>query len=153
MEENPQLRLYDIDQVMRKRSKIITVDDNLFVNLSVKAIIEKVLKDINIDYEVLCASDGIDILQYIREDQMNGNLIKCIITDENMEFLNGSNAVKIIREFEKMGRIKPVNIISSTCHEDEITKNIILESGSQIILSKPLNALDVYKAFLELSII
>jgi hypothetical protein len=102
---------------------------------------------------VICGSDGIDILNYIREDQTNGNLIKCIITDENMEYLNGSYAVKILREFEKSGIIKPVNIITSTCHEDDITKANIMLSGSQIILAKPLNKLDVVKAFKDLNII
>ena len=37
-----------------------------------------------------------EIIQKVIEDQRNGNKIKCIITDENMEYLNGSDAIKII---------------------------------------------------------
>ena len=105
------------------------------------------------DYEVICGSDGIDLLQLIRDDQNNGNLIKCVITDENMEYLNGSEAIKIIREFEKNGKTKPVNIISSTCHEDDLTTKHILESGSQSKLTKPLNKFDLVKIFKELRIL
>ncbi len=148
------IRNYSLKDVFnKKRFKILTVDDNFFINQSVKSVIEAVLIDNNSDYEVICGSDGIDILQLIREDQNNGNLIKCIITDENMEYLNGSESIKLIRQFEKSGKTKPVNIISSTCHEDEDTTKNILVSGSQMKLSKPLNKFDLVKAFKHLNLI
>jgi CheY-like chemotaxis protein len=156
LEDNPQVRLYNIEDVLNpKRYKIITVDDNKYVNNSVKNIIEAILNENyrGKDYDVLTGCDGIDILNFIREDQVNGNLIKCIITDENMEFLSGSQAIQIVRNFEKSNIIKPVNLITSTCHEDEVIKNSILESGAQMVLSKPLNKTELFNAFKELNII
>ena len=43
--------------------------------------------------------------------------------------------------------------MTSTCHEDEDTKQIIYNSGSQIILSKPLNKADLEQAMKKIHII
>ena len=118
--------------------------------MSVKKLVEQVLNNLN--YKVILACDGIEMLNMVRLDQSEGNLIKCIITDENMEYLNGSQSVKIIRDLEKEGKIKPIIIITSTCHEDVETKNIIYEAGSQLILSKPLDKIDLAKAFEQLDL-
>ncbi len=39
------------------------------------------------DYEIVECYDGADMLFKIIEDQSNGNMIKLIITDENMEYM------------------------------------------------------------------
>ena len=150
-ENFPQCCFFTQEKDECPKYKILVVDDNKFINFSVKKVVEKVLKNLN--YEVISACDGIEMLNIVRLDQSEGNLIKCIITDENMEYLNGSQSVKIIRELEKERKIKPIIIISSTCHEDVDTKNIIYEAGSQLILSKPLNEIDLAKAFEEIELI
>jgi CheY-like chemotaxis protein len=111
------------------------------------------LQEAGRDYEILTGSDGIDLLNFIRDDEMDGNLIKCIITDENMEFMNGSQAAQIIRNLVEKGSIKPVNIITSTCNEDEITKKRILESGSQCVITKPIDTAELEAMFKKLNII
>ena len=153
LEMSPHMRLSMLEHLNQKRNIIITVDDNNLINKSVKKIIEKILKENDKDYEVIVATDGIDILKLIRKDQSNGNLIKCIITDENMEYMDGSEAIKIVRNYEKIGKIKPVNIITSTCHEDKNITQHILNCGSQIILKKPLNKVELEKVFRHLNIL
>jgi CheY-like chemotaxis protein len=135
------------------KNKILIVDDNLFINLSMKNSIEKLIQINNLNYELITATDGVDILNLIREDQAQGNLIRCIITDENMEYLNGSQAIKLIRELEQQGKIKPVNIITATYFEDEISKQYLLNCGAELILPKPFEPSDVESAFRQLNII
>ncbi len=84
---------------------------------------------------------------------MGGKTISCIITDENMEFMDGSLAVKIIRQIEQKKEMKRMKIITCTCHEDQETSNMIMQSGSDMILSKPLNKSNLMSAMKELNII
>jgi len=119
---------------------------------SLKKLAESYLLKTNKKYEVIMGYDGKDLINYIIEDQTNGNMIKCVITDENMEYLDGSVAIKIIRLLERKGVIKPVIIFSSTCHEDEQTIKSILEAGSQLILPKPMQEIDLKRAFRDFNI-
>ena len=88
-----------------------------------------------INFRILEGSDGIDLLNFLRLDK--DYKIKYIFTDENMEYLNGSEAVKLITKFEADNKIKNFNIISITTFDDEETRKNILNSGINSILSKP----------------
>jgi len=80
-------------------------------------------------------------------------MIKLIITDENMEYMNGSEAIECVRKMEKSGSIKHVNIISCTCHSDELTLKKILDAGSQLIIPKPADKATLEEAMRNLNII
>jgi len=57
------------------------------------------------------------------------NKIKCILTDENMEYINGSEAVQILRNLEKKKKIKAITIASVSAFEDEIIKSCLIKAG------------------------
>ena len=57
--------------------------------------------------------------------------------DENMEYLNGSETVKILRKLEEKNVINKYNYVSVTAFDDQETKNNIIKSGINSILSKP----------------
>lgn len=89
--------------------------------------------------EILECSDGIETLKNVIEDQ-GKDLIKLIFTDENMEFMSGSESARIINKMIKDKKIKNIPIISFTCFEDKDTKKKILDSGVSVILSKPVSS-------------
>ena len=60
---------------------------------------------------------------------MIGKKIKCIFIDENMDYLNGSETIKIIRKLQNMNKINSYNIVSITALEDNESK--IKMSGRQ----------------------
>jgi len=66
------------------------VDDNKFIRESLPVLVKNILKSYNKinEYEVIEGSDGVDILSVLIDDQKNNNLLKCILTDENMEYIN-----------------------------------------------------------------
>ena len=72
-------------------------------------------------------------------------LVKLILIDENMEFLNGSNTIRIIRELEKKGKFSNTKIFSVTAFEDVITTKNIHDSGADLILNKPVSKIDLKK--------
>jgi len=120
-------------------NSIILADDNHLINTCNKKIILEILNDLQIyDIEVICVNDGIDVVKlYLNYE--NTDIIKFILTDENMDYMNGSEAVKIIRKIESMKNLKRVNIISLSCHEDVNMRNLIIGAGVDYILTKPLS--------------
>ena len=74
-----------------------------------------------------------------------GDKIKYVFTDENMEYMNGSEATRIIRNLEKDKKIKNFYIVSTTAFEDNYHKTRILNSGVNLIITKPCFKLEITK--------
>jgi len=121
------------------KKKILVVDDHKILRDTIVFLLKKCIKlsGKENEFEIIEGKDGIDILYYIINDQHNNNLIKCVITDENMEYLNGSEAIQIIRNMEKNKKIKNVVIASISAFHDEFTISKIKSSGTNQILQKP----------------
>ena len=88
-----------------------------------------------------------EILNKIIIDQSQNNLIKCIITDENMEYLNGSDAIKILKKLEKFNKIKYIPIATITAYENVELIDYITKRGADYILSKPCDEMQLKKFF------
>ena len=117
-------------------TSIVVIDDHKLIRDITINLIKSVMTTLNIqNYKIIEGSDGIDLLNIVRLDKEHK--IKYILIDENMEFLNGSEAVKILRNIEKSNKIKNYNIISLTAFDDPETKNHILNCGLDSIISKP----------------
>lgn len=129
-----------------KRPIILVADDNHIINESNKRILMNICREKSLNYEIVSCQDGIDILKYVSDESSFGD-IKIIITDENMEYLNGSEAIRIIRTLEDRKRAPKKVIISLTCHEElSILKNI-KESGADLIITKPLSKQKIIHIF------
>ncbi len=133
--------------------KFLIVDDDKYICNSIKILVNKIFKEANHMIDIITASDGVNIIHDVIEDQINGNKIKCIITDENMEYMNGSDAINIIRNLEKKNKIKNVKIITVTSQEDIQFVNNIKNIGADLVMSKPLSKLSLSKALKDLNII
>ena len=120
----------------KKMFCILVVDDNKFVRETSIRLIKQVLSESQVnDIEIIELCDGIELLNTVIKDK--SNLIKFIFIDEDMEFMNGSEAVRIIRKLEKNSRIHSYQIVSVTAFDDIETKNYIAKSGVDSILIKP----------------
>ena len=125
---------------------IVVVDDHKFIRESNVNLIKNVMTTLNmIDFKIIEGCDGIDLLNLVRLDK--DYKIKYIFTDENMMYLNGSEAVRQIRKFEQDKKIQNYKIFSITAFDDEETKKNILDSGINSILSKPCSKSELLKIF------
>ena len=116
---------------------IIICDDSKVILNSLENLILSIDK-IKESYRIIKVPDGIYLLSSIIDCQFDEpEKLKLIITDENMEFMNGSNAIKIIKtmQLNKKISVKP-KIVSLTAFEGE-TKNIIISCGADKVLAKP----------------
>lgn len=121
----------------------LVIDDNIHLRTSIKNVLRVTLKylqkklKIEKEFEILEGADGIDALKLVIDPQIS-NHIQGIFIDENMEYINGSEAIKIIRNLQKLNKIKKFNIATVTAFEDVITRNNILNAGVDEIIQKPL---------------
>jgi len=111
------------------------------------------IKTNNKEYEIITANDGVSILNNIIEDQFNGNLIKCIITDENMEFINGSQAVRILAGLRRRNKIRDIPVIFlSSYQDDEYIFNNISDVLECSLMSKPISTVELQLKLQEIKI-
>jgi len=127
--------------------KIIIADDHETILNSLTKIFNNILEEKKKNIKILKAKDGIDILKHVYEHHSN---IKLIISDENMEFLNGSETMKILKYFERSNKIKPIKLaILSSDNKSEYYKEI----GIDKVLDKNFNKQSFYQLLGELGII
>ena len=116
--------------------KILVVDDHKYVRQNTVNLLKKALSELKIkNIDVIEASDGIEMLNIIIRDK--NNKIKSIFIDENMEYMNGTEAVRILRKMQQDNKIKNYYIVSTSAFDDSESKKLILNSGVNSILSKP----------------
>lgn len=120
-----------------EKSIIILIDDNEIINSSNRKILNYIINEYNLDYDILLGADGLDMIKIALNLDKRYELIKCIFTDENMDYFNGSEAISFIRKYEKMRNFEKTKIITLTCHEDVKIQETILNAGSDLILTKP----------------
>jgi len=101
--------------------------------------------------KVVQCFDGVDLLSQVLNDQKNGNLIDFVICDENMDFINGTEAITLLRKLEKEKRIKIPYIVSSTT--EEFIHDKLSSLGVTKILSKPINKNSLINLMKELKLI
>jgi CheY-like chemotaxis protein len=131
-----------------QKNKILIADDQKFTRSALRFLVEKILKENKKnDFEILECCDGIDILNEIIQDQSINNTIRCILTDENMEYLNGSNTVSILRDMQSSNKIKKIPIACLTAYDDSFNHELIYKAGVDLILSKPCTEKSLLKFF------
>ena len=133
--------------------KFLVVDDNQPIRFSLINLLKEIFFSYDKSFDIIEAMDGIDILKIIMEDQKNGNLIKCIFTDESMEYLDGSQAIEMIRKMENRNRITRCNIVTVSSFEDEFNKREILAKGADYFIEKPCRKCDLINILSELELI
>ena len=122
---------------LKKKYKILVVDDYILIRKSIIKVFN-MIKNFENDYQLIEGCDGIDILKNIKDDQGHGNEIIGIISDENMEYLQGSKAFLTLKDLEKRQKIKEIKKISLTAFSDESTLKEMRNNGSDEIFNKPL---------------
>lgn len=125
--------------------KIVVIDDAPELRKTVENSVRKALLRVNeTNYTILKGEDGVDLIKYVVDDQKENNRIACIFIDENMIFMNGSEAIRIIRDMERRSKIRPVFIckISGEDYYEENSPN-----GPNAILTKPCVESDILSVF------
>ncbi len=114
--------------------KILVVDDNS-INLK---FMQEVLKTMNI--KTTLAFNGLEGLQ-----EYKNNKVDLIFMDENMPGIQGNETISKIREYEKQNKIENSIIIGLTGDANKDTKEHIMNSGANEVLTKPIQLKEIQR--------
>ena len=105
---------------MEAKKIVLIVEDNIIIRKSIKRQINKIYEKENSD--VICLSDGFELLNILMIHQRLNNSVKMIISDEQMSYLNGSEAFNILNKMYVDKKINKIPfIISSSNKENDNT--------------------------------
>lgn len=122
------------------KPKVLIVDDNKIINDSNKKLVSNILIEKGVElFDIIQLYDGYEIIKYVLNHQDHYEKIKFILTDESMDYMNGSESISFIRKLEKGKNLKPIKIASLTCYENSLSTNLILNAGADVVLNKPVS--------------
>ncbi len=130
-----------------ERNKILVVDDDSIIRKSTINLLNTVMKKTKSTYEIIEGSDGKDIVEILTYE--TDNLIKLIITDENMTTMEGSDAIKAISLIKNDNKIP---IVSITAMEDDQGLRKIYESGANMVFKKPVRKTQIEEVFVSFNL-
>jgi signal transduction histidine kinase/CheY-like chemotaxis protein len=131
-----------INNEFKIQNQILIVDDSNTLRSSLKNLLNSNIF-VKTNFSVLEANDGISMLNTVIENQRSMNKIKLIVSDENMEYMAGSEAFEILRTYEKLNKVSKILLLSLTAFSDEETISKIKKKGADEVLSKPLSCKDL----------
>jgi signal transduction histidine kinase len=115
---------------------IIVVDDEKIVRQSTIRIIKRAADDLNISVNIIEASDGIETLFIIFKHFSSGVNVDCIISDETMNYMNGSISAEILQGLYEKIRIRKILFYIVSAYEKTFGHSQTIESFE----TKPLNS-------------
>lgn len=120
---------------IKSKSILICDDSEILLNNLEKILLS--IPSIKKNYSIIKVNDGFEILNKIFNDLKTE--IKLVLTDECMNYINGSEAISIIKKAEENNKIKKERIFVSLTSYDDINITKFLESkGFDKILVKPI---------------
>jgi signal transduction histidine kinase/CheY-like chemotaxis protein len=122
----------------KKEIHIIVVDDEIVNRQSAVRLLTKYLKEKSYYANILEASDGIECLYKYLLLYKEGKRIDFIISDETMEFMNGSVCAEILRNLYSVKNLVPVPFFILSAYE-----NLAKQVGVNQSFSKPLTKQNV----------
>lgn len=135
----------NIDELNPTLSQVVVIcdDSNIILN-SIKKMLEEVFecyltKEERKEYEIVSLSDGVHLVSYVMDCMAKNINICLVLCDENMEYMNGSSALMLLKSLFEKGRITcDIPFYSITAFNDTSNFSSITKSGFADILGKPL---------------
>ena len=119
------------------KKKILIIDDEKSIRVLLKNYLQK-------DYEVTAKENGEEGMAWLQQ----GNLPDLIVADIQMPKMDGYEATRKIREYEKETG-KHIPIVAMTAHAMKGDKEKCLAAGMDQYLAKPLDTNEVVKIIRE----
>jgi CheY-like chemotaxis protein len=129
---------------MTRHLFIVSADDDI----DDQDLIQEAIQSLNIDHEFARVSDGLKLLNYLKELTENKKTLPDIIfLDLNMPFVNGRDAIRIIKSQTSPFRSIPVMILTTSANQEDMKH--CLNCGADSYLVKPNSFTDLKKVLSE----
>ncbi len=122
----PLITRYSLDDAKKRYLRILLVEDNVFNQKIAVGLLE--------NYEIIIASNGIEALKALRQEQFD-----LVLMDIQMPEMDGLEATKLIRDSKSSVLDHNIPIIAMTAHAMEGDKEECLKAGMNDYISKPID--------------
>ncbi len=122
----------------QQKFRLLVAEDDATNRLVIRAI----LKRLNIEHDIV--ANGILVLERY---QQNPAAYDILLMDCEMPEMNGYQASKAIRDFEKIQGLKAIPIIALTAHVLPEYEKKCYENGMNLVVPKPVDIEELSKAF------
>jgi signal transduction histidine kinase/CheY-like chemotaxis protein len=122
----------------KKEIQIIVVDDEIVNRQSAVRLLTKYLREKSYNADIIEASDGIECLYKYLLLYKEGKKIDFIVSDETMDFMNGSVCAEILKTLYSVKNLVPVPFFILSAYE-----NLAKQIGVNETFSKPLTKQNV----------
>lgn len=125
---------------LRKCKTFIIGDDMTDIRNSIKNLLLQIYA--NEEINIIECADGIEIIYEIYRQFISGNTnnnISCVITDQYMNFLNGTDVLKVINKLSEENKIRKMKTVVLTAFLDSSNLNFIQKYNPDKLLNKPLS--------------
>lgn len=126
---------------------ILVVDDNSLLRDTLVNRLQAIIKETQSNIIVKSGSDGVDIISHIITFQSE-NLLKCVISDEKMNYINGSAAISQLKGISKSLKF-PLLI----CYTAMDETSDLIDSGFNMTISKSISKADLKALLISKKII
>lgn len=129
------------NSIYNSNKRILLVDDVYLVRKNLKKLVSDICKEYKIKCTIECLSDGLETLTTVISDSMEEDShTKLIISDENMNWINGSVSFKILSNLIMDNKIAKTGLVILTALEEEdVINNLKKESKADYVIKKPAN--------------
>lgn len=128
---------------------VILVDDEHFTRKSTLRLINNFCKSKNLNINIVEVEDGISCLYNWYEHLKKGLEFSFILSDECMNYMNGSFCAKILGEIQKTKNIKPTPFYIVTAFENLNSTNFMDQHLINGVFTKPLNFNNLEKIIIK----
>lgn len=134
--------------------KVLIVEDEEVIRNSLKRFFNKINEENfkenkTFKYVTYEANNGLEAIGVIYNLFMKNLNFDFAITDEMMPYLKGSGLVKFIKQLVREGNFYDIPFVSYTAYNEDLIKNVIINSGVEFIINKPVDYVS-FKNFISL---
>jgi hypothetical protein len=126
----------------------VVTDDESLTRLSTIRILKNITKKLQIKTNIIEASDGLETIFLIYKAITLGIKISFIISDENMNFLNGAKSSAILKDIYDKKKIKDIPFYLLTANNNNYSSKYLKDNNIISIINKPLE-IDIAEKLLK----
>ncbi len=126
----------------------MVTDDESLTRLSTIRILKNITKKLQIKTNIIEASDGLETIFLIYKAITLGIKISFIISDENMNFLNGAKSSAILKDIYDKKKIKDIPFYLLTANNNNYSSKYLKDNNIISIINKPLE-IDIAEKLLK----
>lgn len=117
---------------------IICDDSKIILNSLHKLLLS--IPGVSESHRIVLAYDGLELINKVVDISIEKGTISLIISDESMEFINGSLAMNILKSIESKGKLRKCKAnVCLTAFDEDYSNSNLLKSGFDMCLSKPVS--------------